>query len=158
MSLNNQSIVFPVTQKRESGWVLSPNRYEFNAKGRWPWLQRWAFWLLDKLSARACDESITYSTVHVDGNDIIQAVMRNRADIERLYNKRAKYLVIGAEDLARLLNEPSIRQMMRFRFPVQIGGFDGRCGILGLEVVVVPWLSGFFVMPDLEKEEVYVVD
>lgn len=130
-----------------SVWV--PNRYEFNAKGKWPWLQRQLFKILDRLRAYSYDTQVTYSTVEVDTSKIVEALMQHQSDVHMLMERRAKYLVIGVDAFAELSNDPMIRNYMRFDFQTKIG-YNNRYQMLGLECIVVPWIQGFFILPDLE--------
>lgn len=141
-----------ISRERHATAILNPNRFEFNPEGRMPWLQRFLFKLLRWLKADSYDTSVTYTTVKIDPPNILDALMRNRVDVERLYNKRARYVVMGASDFQRFSTAPEINDMLRFNFMAPFG-MNGQRTILGLDVVIVPWIEGFFVMPDLEGEQ-----
>jgi hypothetical protein len=138
-------------QERHETAILNSNRFEFNSKGRLLWLQKLLFKVLRWLKADSYDTAIEYTTVEIDPSNIIDALMRNRVDVERLYNKRARYVVMGPRDFQRFSSAPEINSMLMFSFSTPIG-MNGKQTILGLEVVIVPWIDGFFVLPDLESE------
>lgn len=140
-----------IRQEPRETAVLNPNRFEFNPRGRMPWLQKLLFKALRWLKADSYDTHIEYKTVEIDPPSIIDALMLNRVDVERLYNRRAKYVVMGPSDFHRFCTAPEIKDMLAFSFTVPIG-MNGERTILGLEVVIVPWIEGFFVLPDLNEE------
>jgi hypothetical protein len=50
------------------------------------------------------------------------------------------------------METPEIREALYFTFSSPIG-INGKRTILGLEVVALPWIEGFFVLPDLQDEK-----
>lgn len=139
------------TEQRATKWL--PNRYEFNASGRLPRLQKLIFKVLGWLNANARDEKITYSTVEIDTGKILDAVIQNAGDAENLYFKRAKYIVMGPRDFARFASEApksGYPQFMQFSFDAPLG-YGRTVTVFGFECVVVPWIEGFFVMPELQR-------
>lgn len=142
-----------ITYERQTATLIDPDRFEFNPRGRLLWLQRLIFQVLRWLRANSLQTSVSYETVEIDTSNILNALMENQRDVEMLYNRRARYVVMGPRDLARLCDQPEIRELMRFNFTSLIG-INSRRTVLGLEVVVVPWVEGFFVLPDLEQERV----
>lgn len=131
--------------------AINPDRFEFNPRGRFPWLQRWLFKLLAKLGANSLEKSVTYKTVEIDTTRILEALFENQRNVMELYNKRARYVVIGRKDFTRFCSDPEYRDPLYFNFSAPIG-INNQRTILGLEVVVVPWIDGFFVLPDLNEE------
>jgi hypothetical protein len=93
---------------------------------------------------------VTYKTTEIDTSKILEALMKNTRDVQMLYYKRAKYVVMGIEAFAQMSNEPHVHEMMRFNFNTRIG-INRQFTALGLEVIVVPWIEGFFVLPELTK-------
>lgn len=146
MSENTKVRLIQYERSVNSIWV--PDRYEFNPKGRLPWLQKLLFKVLRKLKADSFDTAVTYKTVEVDTDKILSALMENQRDIELLYHKRAKYVVMGPSDFSRFSGELEAHQFMRFNFNARIG-LGRAITPMGLECVVVPWVEGFFVLPDL---------
>jgi hypothetical protein len=126
-------------------WDLS----ELNAK----WYWRGLAWLLRKLGG-AYQEFIPES-VKVEERDIchadIQAMIRSsQSAIHELWSKRATTLVIGYDEMDKLMrNAP--REYMTFNTRVPVG-YGHRFRYAGLRVVCVPWLEGWALLPDLEGE------
>ena len=131
---------------------LDPDRYEFNPRGRLPWLQR----LLFKGTCETPSQRAQYNHQLRNRRDRHLANPQrpdgNQRDVANLYNKRARYVVMGTRDLARLMETPEIREALYFTFSSPIG-INGKRTILGLEVVALPWIEGFFVLPDLQDEK-----
>jgi|ERR1051326_457519 hypothetical protein len=138
----------------QSATVLAPGRYEFNENGRLPWLQKLLFAILRRLRADSYDTKVNYTTVEVDTGKILDAVMQNACDAESLYFQRAKYIVMGPSDFARFTSEGPksglYADFMQFSFDARLG-YGRTVTVFGLECVVVPWIEGFFVMPDLQQ-------
>jgi hypothetical protein len=110
------------------------------------------FKILRKLKADSFDRQVTYKHTVVDTDDILAALVKNQREVMMLYNKRAKYVVMGPRQLSKLaIQSPELMQMTRFRFNTQIG-LNRQILPMGLEVVIVPWIDGFFVMPELNDE------
>lgn len=116
-----------------------------------PWLQRLLFKVLRWLKANSYNTTVTYQTIEIDTQDIFTALMKNRYDVEALYNKRARYVIMGPNDFMRFTKGAEAHDMMRIHFSAALGT-KMKPNILGLEVVIVPWIDGFFVLPDLEQE------
>lgn len=140
-----------IKHEHQLATAIDPNRFELNQRGRWPWLQKLLFKLLRKLGANSLNTSVSYKTVEIDTKSILNALMENQRDVMTLYNKRARYIVMGPRDYARFTNDPECRDLLYFGFSVPIG-MGNRRTIMGMEVVIVPWIEGFFVMPDLQDE------
>lgn len=140
-----------ISQQRQEAAIWVPNRYEFNAKGRLLWLQRLLFWTLNKLKAYSYDTKVTYTTTEIDTSKILDALMQNQCNAEMLYHKRAKYVVMGPSEFSRFSGEMRDHApFMQFNFDARVG-FGRSMTTLGLECVVVPWIEGFFVMPELNN-------
>lgn len=148
--IDNYNNVRLVRQHRDVQSVWVPDRYEFNARGKWPWLQRRLFKILGKLKAYSYDQRVTYSTTEIDTTKILDAIMRNQHDVAMLMRGRAKYVVMGIDEFAEVSNDPAVRDFMRFNFNANVSDGYYHQTMLGLECVVVPWIKGFFVLPDLE--------
>jgi hypothetical protein len=138
-----------ITHEKENLWELNKDRFEFNPKGKFPWLQKRLFKLLRWMKADSFDKVIKYNTRTIDTSKIVEAIRFNKYDIERLYYKKARYVIMGYDAFTALDGE--MREFLRFEAPIRMG-MGNRSEIMGLEIIVVPWIEGFFVLPDLEKE------
>lgn len=117
-------------------------------------MQKLLFAILRRLGANSFVQSVTYTTTEIDTGKILDAVMRNQADAERLYFKRAKYVVMGPREFAQFSSTSGkdlYPQFMQFSFDARLG-YGQTVTVFGLECVVVPWIEGFFVMPDLQTQ------
>lgn len=148
----NGSRVFLTTLQEDFHYSLFlPGKFAFNPAGKLPWLQKILFAILKKLHAEAYEDRIKYSRVAVDTKDIAESICRNARDAELIWNQRAKYVVMGPCAFSQLAREGnSGNQFLDFPITVQMG--NGRIfRPLGLRIVVVPWIDGVFVMPELEN-------
>jgi hypothetical protein len=140
---------------RETLWKTDFDQYEYDPKGKWPLIQRACFWVLRKLKAFARFGATEIRRTELDLDKLVEAVMRNRADVMLLYNKQAKYLVVGMDRWYELTGAGD-RNYLTFEVP---HSFHARIGydnkplpqlFAGLKVIVVPWIDGMFVLPELE--------
>lgn len=134
-----------------------PNAAELDPRGRWPWLQRkflaLVAWAGGKQPLRTLERPLTYAELSLD--DLFKSVCESQWNIRLIWNREAKYVVVGREMLDRLRIEPDFA---RFSVPPSyrhLLGVDGQqCPLrfCGLIIVLCPWVSGLFLLPNLEKE------
>ena len=115
------------------------------------WYQKLALWFLSQtgfthhyatINTRAHFEYVEYD------DDIVQRLNLCQHDILMLWHELAKYVVVGhdvAHELLDRLNTP----YMRFPLEARLG-HNGITKVLGLTLVIVPWLKGVAILPDLE--------
>ena len=127
-----------------------PDQFKYNPKANWPMLQRLVFWFARKLKTEAWEDRVKYRTIVVDTKDITEAICRNAAQAELIWQQRAKYVVMGPRAFSQLTEQGhSAGQFLRFPIRLQMG--KGQIfRPLDLEIIVVPWIEGFFVMPELK--------
>lgn len=89
-----------------------------------------------------------YRTVRVEGASLLEKVRLNQHDLRMLWDQDGKYLIVGRKAAYDLLHECD--DFMHFQVDVKLG-LNRKTRVLGLEVVVVPWIEGLFVLPDLTK-------
>jgi hypothetical protein len=154
----SESVVRTFQMSRAVEWVAETDKFQFDPKAKAPWLQKVCFWLLKLLGAHAKFAQEHIKRVDIDLNKLVDALMRNRADVEMLYHKRAKYLVVGADKFEDLVTSPEVQaSYMMFEVPLHFNaraGYNGRPMpqmFAGLQVVVVPWIDGMFVLPELDR-------
>lgn len=163
-----------LVQPRRYDFYAPIDQYRFKPHGRLRWLQRWLFnWLRGQgCLPNALDHTSYTKEVTINLDKLVDALMDNVENVYRLYERRAKYVIVGADKMRELLNvEPYYLEM---RFPGQYeapirsgkvrvrnpytGVFDreetveSRPGIercfAGMPVIFVPWIKGIFTMPD----------
>lgn len=114
---------------------------------------RWLYRLFKKAYAWLGDfvnEPVEASikTTTIDFTKKFDAIRQHKYEIERTTGLRPKYLFIGREAYFELTNE----QMNDYPFllPMNLSG-PPETTVLGLTVVVVPWIEGMFCLPDLDR-------
>lgn len=138
----------------------SDSNLSLAATGRWLWLQRLLIRLWKKLGGRVRQDFVQYKYITVSLDDLVKAAMSNQANVMRIYNRESKYLIVGRTQFALIAQNysrfDSLDSYLRFSIPFE---YNARVGVdscpqpkmfAGLEVVVVPWIDGLFVLPDLE--------
>lgn len=123
-----------------------------------PWLsrtiQRAAWWVLVRLGAQFDRpiEKTDISTVRIDEESLLQKLRLSKRDLRHIWNQEAKYVVVGHKTAYSLMGEVASRTYVSFNTPFRMG-FDGVTKVMGLTVVVVPWLEeGVLVLPELKPQ------
>ena len=123
--------------------------------GRWPRLQRILFAILRRLKAEQFDEYVTYDRVLIDTDKVVDIVRRNRANVmELLGSDKAKFVVMGSHQFDEAIHSTTssgIHGPTQFAFDAKLDIAD-RWRMYGLQVIVVPWIDGCFVLPDLKTK------
>lgn len=134
----------------------SLDTFQYNAKGKYPWLQKLCFKALRWLRASALLQEGEVRRVRLDLDDLVKAIMINQSDVEYIYHKRAKFLIVGHDKFKELAKCEEFDYHF-FDIPSNYRanvGYDREPMpylFRGLRVVVVPWIDGMFVLPDLEQ-------
>lgn len=114
---------------------------------------RIAFWLLKKCTTGFWDspETTQYRFMRISHDKIIDRIFENTRCIRYIYNGECKTVVIGQVTLNEIMDDIDHQPYGSFRFDMNVP-MNGRNGmrILGMEVIVVPWIEGLFVMPEFK--------
>lgn len=90
--------------------------------------------------------SIEYETTVIDFTSIIDGLHQHIHEVRRTTALDPKYLIIGREEYYKLSG-----QIMK-DYPYSFGPYPhDQLDILGLQVVIVPWIDGLFCLPDLGR-------
>lgn len=133
--------------RRESRTYKDANTFSYRPDGKLPWLQRALFAALKKLG---CDNAIYYepafSRHEINTQSIIDNIIRQRTYLMDLDHEEIGTVYIGEKEFISLGGEvygmESIQIQGSYNYHT-----NGRTQILGLNVVVVPWMEGVFVAP-----------
>jgi hypothetical protein len=144
---------------------LSEEVYVPKLSGKWVWLQNLAYKILKKFGKPYEIEVIKYSRYTLSVPSLIKAIEQSSNNLQMLMSRRAKYLIIG-EDMYYKLTQEKRREENISGYPI-FGvnmiqpssqspfetnyDYRKREMLFGLTVVVVPWVDGLFVLPDLDK-------
>ena len=118
----------------------------FKPKGKLKVLQEAAWKFLKKCGVleQAYEPTIKVTRHVVDPDSFMKKILLQRKYLLRDFYRHGQTLIIGSEDYADLMCSP---EMVPHAFNFQATfGLDKQ--IMGLKVVVVPWMRGMVVMPD----------
>ncbi len=118
---------------------LVPNAYAFNPKRRHHWLQRWCIAILQWLECHQYEAVCSIEKVTIDKVALLERILIQRTSIIEAMYREPSTLIIGSKDFAELANMPELRYPLCFQM--------GQRNLFGLTVRVVPWMTGFVVLP-----------
>lgn len=129
--------------------------------GKFLRLQRLCFWLLRKLGASEIADRETYERVLIDKPKVTDIILRQQQNVSGLLHGRGpKFVIIGPRDLDEAIHSSNILEGVRVDRPFQFTfnaktnirqpNASGAMTIYGLQVIVVPWMDGCVVLPDLQ--------
>jgi hypothetical protein len=121
--------------------------FRFNRTKKYPWLQKIAFWILAKLDCYHTEQSIQHKRIEINNYTFGPALLRQYEEFGRFVSERPSKIYMGPDQLDELIGSTDFHNILRFTVPM-IYGSRGHAEVLGMEVVVVPWLNGFFIPPD----------
>jgi hypothetical protein len=123
------------------------NAFEYNKNLGINWLQKLCFWYLKKIKAFHYSEVIDVHTVTPNQQQKIFDLVRDQINsCYRLTGKSATTLYIGLDDIHDVLDDASIKWYAQFPIKSRVS-FNGEYpNIMGLNVVVIPWMNGVLVV------------
>lgn len=136
---------------------VAEDKFRFNPGGKLPWLQKIAFWLLKKLRAQVIENAVAYSRVEIPLDDLVKAIFENQRNVQMLTNKTGAYVIVGHDAFCKLNQSADQWGMRPFSFFIP-QDFQARVAInnapapqmfAGMKVIVVPWIDGVFILPDV---------
>jgi hypothetical protein len=117
--------------------------------GRWQWRRRLAaacWWILGKLGARLEEETAGWKTVSFSTDKILEKIRLSRNDLARVWHRKADTILISPDLLDDALMDITSSP---FVFDVQLPiGMGDDYKILGMRVVVCPWIKGWALLPE----------
>lgn len=139
------------------------SKFEYNVKGKYPFIQKICFWILKKLECQIKDTEIKYTRTAINLDSLFDAVLENKVMMRMIYNREAKYLIVGNDYYEKFMKEiaKSENDFIYFNVPYEYKSkvfYNGvrEEGIFrGLKVIFVPYLEGIFCLPDLNQHSTY---
>jgi len=162
--MKESNVSFAMTRATVSQ-IYSPTKFQFRVELGWLWMQKLCFWILRKIGAQAIEFDTKISRLDIQYKTLIEAINKQRAELFTQYALEGKYLLMGAQDYAELMVDPTlINHMISFSIPDAVYreertanrstfGVDTSYVIMNLNVVIVPWMKGMIVMPELPAME-----
>lgn len=115
------------------------------------WRRQLLCWLAHKLGASVWEpvpSTVETQTVTLDSENVIAMISKSRSAMENLWHQRAGVLVVGHDEARQIVELPEwASHVLKFNTTVPLGN-GGDVRWLGLRVVVVPWLSGWALLPE----------
>lgn len=112
------------------------------------WADRALRWLFKASRAEVLHTDTLRTFRRAPGETILDRMHLNQRDMMRLYNREAAYLFCGPEIESDLLRQASIMSLGPLN--AHIGGPQG-VRVSGVEVIMVPWMTGALLVPDWRK-------
>lgn len=114
------------------------------------WYTRFVWWLAKKVGVKLRMFRVEggYESVVIDSGCLLERIKLSEHEIRKLCGKKAKYLLVGHDVARELWGEVGARSYlsvpMEAKFMV-----DGRFVVAGFEVVTIPWMDGWVLVPEL---------
>lgn len=144
-------IAVPLRMSQEFNFIPIDGVFSYNKKGRFPWLQCICFAVLSRLNCLYGFERAMTKIEQFTTESLVDIILESDAVMQEIYHRRAKYVIVGREQMERLIPETDFMQHFMFEFPHQYmtrktyptNAFSG------IRVVFVPWMDGLLVLPEL---------
>jgi hypothetical protein len=126
---------------------IPTDAYTFKVPAKAPWYVAWvagkAWALLHKLKALAFhfDLKDTYTTVHIDTDDVIRRLMESHRAVQDSLGYGGEVLLIGAEDFRELMGHPHLMESHQF-----VAEYSYSRRLMGLTVCIIPQMTGMVVV------------
>lgn len=121
---------------------------DFNAHGRHRrWLLRACLWLMNSCGITRREAHETIATIEADVGGILERLWAAQQNMDRVYFERARYVIVG-HDAMRDLVRGDVNRVVSFDAEARLGGNQGM-RVFGLKVVLVPWIEGVFLLPEI---------
>lgn len=126
--------------------------YEYCPQRGWKWLQRVCLWTLKKIGAHSMGMMPHFERKVIDRDKFVAKLYAQQRAVFDLMVNRPGTLLIGAEDFHEAMDQPEMKNIFQFSASVQMGRVDDRgqphYSIMGMRVIVVPWMRGMVPIPD----------
>lgn len=111
---------------------------------------RLLWWLLGRTSILFHQERIEWSqkTVAIDQASFFDMLQLTQREMEAIWRKQARYIAIGEDAARALIDELACHSFMTFDLEMQMRRGES-VSIRGVQVILVPWMRGVCVLPEL---------
>lgn len=108
-------------------------------------IQQWAWRIVSKLPAKSHTPELKIS--EYDINSIVSLVSETKDQLDLIWYREAKYLILGYDALRKLEVE-----IYSTSFGVDLPVHKGKeLRVFNLTVITVPWINGAFVLPEIKS-------
>lgn len=117
-------------------------------------LFRLAMWTLERLGVHeVIDVRRLAKHQTVDCTKSLQELWEHEGNCRRVWEARGAVIIMGSRDFHRVAVLPEIREQFSHSVAGGSGVLTRQSALLGMQIVVVPWIDGCFVMPEAELRE-----
>lgn len=144
--------IVPLKINMITEFVPVDGTYRYNASGKFPVLQKLCFWVLSKLKCNSGYMDISTQAVKfLDSEDLVSVILSSEGAMAQIYYRRAKVVLVGRDHAERLDKDVQHMGCWVFQFPqhYQTGQWSEHGAFAGIKVVIVPWMNGIVVLPEL---------
>lgn len=139
---------FAVAQD-DSREILTPCEVRATKGARW--LRPIALWLVRRFGLSDVQRVRVRSFRVADGVTLLERMRLQQHDMRLIYDLQARTVLVGPDTMAAITYEAAdiFRPMSPFSIgavPVQMG-YGGKIVVRGIEVVMIPWMSGTLLIP-----------
>ena len=100
-------------------------------------------WFVVRLLGGECPyDTVKVTTFPIDGDDFADRLFRQKRALFDTFGKEAQVILIGGEDYRDLMSSPEVIQSFSF-----MSSFNYNRQVFGMEVKVIPWMSGILAIP-----------
>ena len=121
--------------------------YNFRSDRKHRWLQKVCFWILRKLKCHSTmyepEVDLNYQHHTIDTKDFAEQLIEQCELLQYCHGERPKKVLVGVNVYRQITGNPAIRKKLSFQASCS-GSF------MGLEIVIIPWMEGILVMPDVD--------
>ena len=112
-------------------------------------------WVVRKLFEPYRGSYAEYRQVLVDYDDIVKMILDRAVNIESVFRRKPKTLLIGAREWDDVCNNMHCTgQLIQFGFPkdyvARVNPESMRNTFAGMRVIIVPWMQGLLLLPELD--------
>jgi len=122
--------------------------------GRWSaWMAKQALWVLRKMGVQhqppdKMIERAEYLTFNDD--DVFRELHLGRREIARIWHGDVKYILCGRDYWARITDRVYEQSILSMNINARLA-MDGETRVMGLRLVVLPWIQGMALLPELSE-------
>lgn len=142
-----------IVNKREIYSYDIKDQYTFRSDRKYHWLQRLCLYVLRKLKCNVLKEEFrfkTYTFYPEDSDNIIKNIIKFIGDNEYLFplNKKELVIAMGTDCFYELLGQDYQYGYLNLRIPDAKIYYNNEQMLLGMRLIIVPWISGWFILPE----------
>jgi hypothetical protein len=122
--------------------------YLVNGFGKFKWLQKVCVAILRRYGTEYANDEIRYKTIAFEPECVITGIQEQVAHaLSRHNTSRDGYILVGHSDAHRLFGECASNNVWGYSTSAMYQSGMQRT-VLGLRVIVVPWMDGMLYVPE----------